>query len=131
MIVYIAAPYQTLVMMHYLRRTLISAGFDVNASWLNEDPENISLQPEYAVRDMQDISEADVVVVYNPPEWTNKGAGGRHVELGIALALKKPVIVFGGVSNIFHLAPGVELAVDTFDVLTRLEHHQRMQADFA
>ena len=34
--------------------------------------------------------------------------GGRHVEFGMALALGKPIFVYGHKENIFHYLPQVE-----------------------
>lgn len=43
-----------------------------------------------------------MLIAFNPTGWEEQGTGGRHVELGYALALSKKVILFGQRSNIFH-----------------------------
>jgi nucleoside 2-deoxyribosyltransferase len=121
---YLAAPYQTMFYMRHLRDALQTRGWEVNAHWLDEDPEKFGLKSEYAIRDMREISEADAVIVYNPYAYERSGSGGRHVELGLALAQKKLVIVFGRPSNVFHLAPGVRLATSIEHIFTILEEHR-------
>jgi hypothetical protein len=61
---------------------------------------------ELAVIDQEDVLAADTLVCFaeTPGEGGN---GGRHVELGMALALGKQVIVVGRREHIFHRLPEV------------------------
>lgn len=98
--VYIAAPFPlrdyAVAMMHDLERRF---GFEVTSRWLKAPDE---LADEHARKDLADIAAADVLLAINPSDWIDKGTGGRHVELGYALALGIPIVLLGSRSNIFH-----------------------------
>ena len=56
---------------------------------------------QFAVEDLNDLSGSDGLVAFlEPPRTATRG--GRHVEFGVALALKKPVLLVGPRENIFH-----------------------------
>lgn len=58
-----------------------------------------------ALQDVSDLVQADVLVhAYTQVRSTG---GGADAELGMALALKKPVVILGQKSNIFHWLPQV------------------------
>ena len=65
---------------------------------------------EVAVRDTDELASADVVVAFTERADSPYGRGGRHVEMGMALALGKHVICVGFQENIFYTLPGVEQA---------------------
>ncbi len=68
--------------------------------------------------DQDDVLSADALVCFS--EATGEGGnGGRHVELGMALALGRRVIVIGRREHIFHHLPEVEL-VETWPEALRL-----------
>ena len=100
MTIYIAAPYEmrdeAISVMHWLE----SQGHEVTSSWLrdgvfaNDDPT--------ARLDLADIDRANLLLALNPSEWRQRGSGGRHVELGYALALGKQVVLVGARTNVFH-----------------------------
>jgi len=97
--VYIAAPYPWRDSAIGQMRALEQAGFEVTSTWLRQ----IDVEADaYARLDLSDVARADVLVAINPPEWEKGGTGGRHVELGYALALHKRVVLVGNASNIFH-----------------------------
>ncbi len=102
--VYIAAPYpartDAIAVMHRLE----SVGHHVTSRWLkdDEDPFDVTAQSKYAAKALADVRVADVLLALNAPEWANAGTGGRHVELGCALALGKQVVLLGRRSNVFH-----------------------------
>jgi hypothetical protein len=52
--------------------------------------------------DLQDVLNAHAVVAINPEEYRNSGTGGRHVELGYAIAHSIPVFILGCRSHVFH-----------------------------
>lgn len=97
--VYIAAPYPTrndaIKAMDLLER----AGHVVTSRWLKAPDE---LTDEHARKDLEDVAAADVLLALNPADYENAGTGGRHVELGYALALGKKIALIGNRSNIFH-----------------------------
>lgn len=64
---------------------------------------------QHANADLEQVSKADVLIMYTEqwirmakPDITGPlNSGGRHVEMGYALALGKPVVVMGPTENIF------------------------------
>jgi nucleoside 2-deoxyribosyltransferase len=97
--VYIAAPFQmraeAIELMHLLRQHEI----DCTSRWLMQETD---VSVEWANNDLQDVLNAHAVVAINPIGYHNAGTGGRHVEVGYALAHAIPVFVLGGKSNVFH-----------------------------
>lgn len=97
--VYIAAPFpirdRAVSVMHVLELK----GIEVTSRWLKAPD---TMTDEHARKDLDDVAAADVLLALNPDGWEERGTGGRHVELGYALALGKPVLLVGERSNIFH-----------------------------
>jgi hypothetical protein len=88
-----------------------AAGAHVVSSWL-WSPECDLRDPEAAAsaaaRDLDDLRRADILVAFTEYRGTNEpGHGGRHVELGLALALPLSRIVLIGSEpeHIFHCLP--------------------------
>lgn len=96
---YISAPYpcrdDAIEVMHKLE----ALGHTITSRWLKSPDE---LADEHARKDLADVAEADVLLALNYAGWENKGTGGRHVELGYAIALGKRIVLVGARSNIFH-----------------------------
>jgi len=117
--VYLAAPYQSKELIKSYAEELRLQGIEVTSSWL-EEPHKPTTQmheltheehQKYAVRDVKDVVDADVLVFHTEPTKTIVRAG-RHVEFGIAVALgltrNMPILVVGGeYENIFHHLPQV------------------------
>lgn len=103
--VYIAAPGPLLDHAKALRAVLVGAGITVTARWLDCTFEDT---PEAARMDLDDIDAADTLIALNPAPWRDKGTGGRHVELGYAVARGKRVLLFGARTNVFHFDTRVE-----------------------
>ena len=96
---YIAAPYQKRDQAARVMELLEENGISVTSRWLKSPDE---MTDEFARQDLADIECADLLLALNYAEFENSGTGGRHVELGYALALGKAVLLVGNVSNIFH-----------------------------
>lgn len=87
----------------------------VKAAWLSEDHDwdgSQSTVPEveaaqrFALDDLADLIAADLIVVFTEqPGSGGRNRGGRHVEYGAALALKKWVVIVGPAENVFHTLP--------------------------
>src|SRR5665213_593494 len=97
--IYIACAYplrdEAISVMHWLE----SQGHHVTSRWLRQlDDEG----PIAAVDDLADVTSADLLLALNPEEWRKSGTGGRHVELGYALALGKQIVLVGVRTNVFH-----------------------------
>lgn len=85
---------------------LKDAGFTITADWI------YGLEPdedwEIALKDKADVERSDVLIAFTESEETPRASrGGRHVELGIALALDKRVLVIGPRENVFCHLPQV------------------------
>lgn len=96
---YIAAPYPVRDEAIRVMRMLELQGVEVTSRWLKAPDE---LTDEHARKDLEDVARADVLLALNPDGWEERGTGGRHVELGYALALGKAIVLVGERSNIFH-----------------------------
>lgn len=99
-----------------IRDYLRSNGYEVCSRWLDTDwseterdaiyssvcpPEH---RREYAQIDVDDVKECDVFISFTE-EPKSSSRGGRHVELGVAIALEKKIIVIGPRENLFHHHP--------------------------
>lgn len=125
--VYLAAPYATKDEIRRHASELEALGCEVTAQWLDEphaatvaftsrDPEELRA---FARRDIDDIARAEVFLFFSlDPEQPTK-RGGRHVELGLAVAQGKRIIVIGPRENIFHFLPEIEV-VPTFTAAIEL-----------
>ena len=123
--VYISAPYELRDEAIQTMYSLEEQGHRVTSRWL-KTPEHeilrnpgIAQQANLAVEDLDDVVDADALVAYNPAGWENKGTGGRHVELGYAIAMGKRIVLYGVRSNFFH-SLGVVDYVQTFEELVEV-----------
>ena len=64
-------------------------GWENTSIWWTHEDRNKKLM--YAVEDVDNVRECDVLFVYNGELKT----AGKFIEIGIALGLKKPVFLFG------------------------------------
>ena len=108
--VYIAAPFQLRHFGEVARSGLLSMGLISTANWLDQNTDDWS---DKAARiDLEDIDRATVFLLINPPEWAQKGTGGRHVELGYAIARHKDIIIWGERTNVFHSLSHISVVGD-------------------
>lgn len=116
--VYIAAPWPLRKDAAQLRAQLAVAGIGCTSNWIDVEKRTASdvQRIKMAQMDLGDVRDADALVLLNPDSYENKGTGGRHVEVGYALALGRRVIVFGSISNIFHHLPEVTI-INTLEAL--------------
>lgn len=100
-------------------------GHEVTSRWLDqpgyvgmpaEDAERISAAQE----NLEDVPKADALVLRSEPDGSFV-PGGKHVETGAALALRKPVIVPGRPENVFHWHPLVVVVNDEAALLQQLD----------
>ncbi len=109
--IYIAAASYRQREARNIYRKLQRRGFEVTSSWVfSRNLGRINLFNQEATRDLEQIDEADLVLALteNPkarhPRYTT---GGRHVEVGYALAKGKDLVVVGPRENVFHYLPDV------------------------
>lgn len=117
--IYLAARYSRNPEMQGVRDVLESLGHFVTSRWIDchagkyltsFTPEHLNSDPEYcstlAKHDLEDLAAAETVISFTDAK--GGGKGGRHVELGYALALDKRVILVGPRENVFHTLPEIE-----------------------
>jgi nucleoside 2-deoxyribosyltransferase len=130
--IYLAAQFCRHDEMREVRDKLRDLGHDVQSRWIDLHGEENLTQPtvallntspldfvKYAVMDTEQVGNADAVISFSSGDGSSS-TGGRHVELGMALALGKRVILVGPRENVFHTLPIIEWYPDTESLLTAL-----------
>lgn len=116
---YLAGAYsRRLEILGYANR-MRALGFTVTSRWLDGSHEHTGGDPYDATRDersawaavdLQDVDDADAVIMFETDAATPRMRGGAHVEFGYAMAKGKQMIVVGydgGRHHIFHALPSV------------------------
>jgi hypothetical protein len=117
MLVYLAARYSRRLEMTKYAGDLQAAGHSVTSRWINgnhqiadeemEDTLHELKRRTFALDDYSDLVNSECVVSFTELPRSGTSRGGRHVEFGIALALRMPVYVVGHRENVFHCLPQV------------------------
>lgn len=123
--VYLAGPMQMRPQLRGCRDYLELANISITSRWLDtevSDHNQITAEErrKWSQQDFEDIAMADIVVVWSILAWFNKGTGGRHVELGYAIGVGKPIILVGLRENLFHWHPRVLLIPNELELLKKL-----------
>lgn len=126
MSVYISARYGRHAEAHEIATMLQDHGQTVCSTWCLE-PENpcdglpcdpASVEHRSLARmDLDEIDEAIVFVALSESPESPHGRGGRHVEVGYAIARGLTVIVIGPAENLFHALPQVVHVEDPRDLI--------------
>jgi hypothetical protein len=116
--IYLAANYSRAPEMRMYRQMLQGYGYQVVCRWIDRQaaeapvsmgPEDLARQPslavEFATSDLHDIIVSDMVLFFST--GTDRSKGGRHTEMGIALALNKSISLIGPMENVFHALPSI------------------------
>ena len=122
--------------MRQYARELRIEGYTVDVSWLDEEAQGSSkaqavesaggtmpmVAREFAENDYDDVHNADVLIAFTEhPDIHGGKRGGRHVEVGMALAWGTNIIVVGPRENIFHTMEHIqhcdEWGQAVFDIL--------------
>lgn len=74
----------------------------------DDNEERRQLHATFAGEDLADVESADILVAFTELPRSGASRGGRHVELGMALAWGKRVLVVGPRENVFCSLPRVE-----------------------
>lgn len=114
--VYLCAAFSRQTEMATYAAVLRSLGVRVIARWLDapvDDLGNPAAMREAAIECCEDIAQVDTVLAFTEPRGSAYWTGGRHVEVGYALALRRRVVTIGPLENVFHAHPGVT-NVETF-----------------
>lgn len=103
--VYVCAAFARQEEMRQVRERLSTQGVGVTARWLDmpaAEPDSVAAQGAIAHVCHEDIRTATALLAFTEAPGSAYFTGGRHVEVGIALALARPVYVIGPVENVFH-----------------------------
>jgi|ERR1035441_6869975 nucleoside 2-deoxyribosyltransferase len=115
--VYTAAAYGRKLEIRECAKQAERCGIKVGAEWLKESaapdsklaestPEQLAI---YAQQDWWDIGACDIFVFWAEDQYNQPPRGGRLTELGIAMALGKPIVVIGEPENVFFYLPGIDI----------------------
>ena len=107
--IYLSACYQRQLEMQKVARELETFGHEITSRWILEEPflgeehrQPVSTRARRAQRNLVDLSQSDCLIAFTERPPSGQGRGGRHVELGIALANGLKTIVVGWQGNLFH-----------------------------
>ena len=114
--IYLAARF---VRQHEMRehaQELRAAGYLCDPAWLSEShdlPDDVKPDDprgaEFAADDIHDLRQSDIVICFTEqPRSAVNGRGGRHVELGLAIAWDKRILIVGFRENVFCWLPQIE-----------------------
>lgn len=122
-LIYLAARYTRREELLAYAGDLGVRGHNVTSRWLLgnhqvsddglRDDANAADRLRFATEDWEDLQRAETVVAFTESPRSEFSRGGRHVELGAALAWGKRVIVVGPAENVFCCLPQV-VRVDTW-----------------
>jgi len=113
--IYLAADFARKEEMLGVQDVLTAIGHTITSQWIN-DPENamgygiggsnLSTDScsQRAKVDMQNLYDADMFLLFTTG---NLSRGGRHTELGMALAWKKSICIIGPPEHVFHSLPSI------------------------
>lgn len=123
--IYLAARYSRNEEMRRYRDILEQEfGFSVTSRWIDqhgnqleesmgpsEIAANLTGAAAFAAKDIEDVRAAQILIHFTTGE--PGGKGGRHTEMGIALALGKHITIIGPRENVFQAIPHEQF--DTWD----------------
>lgn len=121
--VYLAARFSRLPELLGYKAELEASGITVTSRWLLGGHEWVGTPDEeipvehnarFAQDDIDDINAADVIVCFTESPRSGPARGGRHVEMGYAIAKGMPILTVGYRENVFYCLPSIAFA-DTWD----------------
>ena len=114
--IYLASRYRRRQELISYGDQLKADGHIVTSRWVYAEGRNsdrwanlAELRMQYAQEDVEDLQAADTVIAFSEEDNSPYSHGGRHVELGMALAWNKDVYLVGNPENIFCHLPAVKL----------------------
>jgi len=115
--IYIAARFSRRDYVRILHAQLTKLNYICTSNWCFNSPKDqstSSLKRNEALRDISDIRNSHLIVLLTDTSDVGYITGGKHVELGLALALNKLTCVVGERENVFHYLDAVN-HFDTWD----------------
>lgn len=122
--VYLAASYAHHPIMAEFASKLQELDIEVTSRWIYgyhemvDDSDAEAFNAWCATEDLEDVIACNVFVHFNIPG--SLGRGGRHIELGFALALGKKIVLVGARENVFHYLPCIIHRLSEGEALTTL-----------
>lgn len=132
--IYVGASYPKKAIATALANELVMRGHSVTSTWIHQDEgytsdENRPNETEFemdfrlgeaAFRDLQEVRDCELFVCFTDvgPQLTH---GGRHSELGIAIALGKELNIIGPREQVFHYLGTLNQYDTSEDFLRELE----------
>ncbi len=126
--IYIASRFSRRHECHDLAKFLMEIGHQITSRWVKSDSDHVivglskqaadSERTRFADEDIEDVTNCDCMISLME-EPRNNSRGGRHVEFGYALALKKSMFIIGPRETVFHHLSGVY----QFDDVGSLKEH--------
>jgi nucleoside 2-deoxyribosyltransferase len=113
--VYFAAAFKRREELCVYAAQLEADGILVTSRWLagskklqGDDLDHGDRGADLAQMDLDDVRAADLCLAFTEPaDAADRGRGGRHAELGIAIGLGRSVATVGPIEHVFHRLPGV------------------------
>ena len=106
--IYLAARYSRLTEIREYADKLKAWGHDVTSDWMYGELDHAPSGEEWAnpaIRDKRQVKESDVLIAFTEDSNESFVRGSRHVELGMAIAWEKRVIIVGPRENVFCYLP--------------------------
>lgn len=124
--IYIAGRFARRDQFAVIATELEAAGAQVTSRWLSTSDAPLQrhhLTPdsrggEMAAMDFEDVRGSDICIAFTECPEAAQGRGGRHTELGIALALSLRVVIVGPREHVFHCLPEIQ----QFDTWEQARH---------
>jgi hypothetical protein len=131
--IYLASRYSRREELCRYREQLQAVGHDVQSRWLDgnhqisdagtplgdhgealvegddgsQSERAAALRARFAADDFEDVAGCHLLIAFTEPPRSSASRGGRHVELGLALGMRKQVVIVGPRENIFCWLPEV------------------------
>lgn len=125
--IYIAARYGRRDEANSVAFHLRENGHEITSTWINQVEDEMGYTESegttmgMAIKDLDEIRDADAIVALSEVDTNPWGRGGRHVEFGYAIGLEKRIYVVGPMENLFHYLPQVVVTDTIFDLIAFFE----------
>lgn len=120
-LIYIAAPFDQRDRAKRVKEQLEAAGHVTTSTWISSHLDNLDeLDSESAMHeanhDAEGVLRSEIMVFLNGESTS----GGMHVEMGIAIAASKSILLVGPRTSIFHHLPNVKQIDADADIVDRI-----------
>lgn len=109
--IYLAGRYERRLELVKIAAELKSFGHEVTSRWLDGSHDN-GPEQECALIDIEDIINADGILLVSENGVKTHSGGGRHFEFGYAYALGKTMMLLGEQEGVFHHLPEINVFDD-------------------